>query len=113
MSFQATAWAWDQKTGSASAKVVLLALAAKTDADHCACPTVDLLADETEQSRQTVRAALKRLEAEGLLEKISRMDDERGQLPNLYRLLMDDTAPRSPRAVTSRLAAGGPRLASS
>lgn len=60
-------WAWNQKTGNASAKLVLLALAGMADARNCACPTIEQLTHETELNRKTVYAALDRLKSSGLI----------------------------------------------
>lgn len=67
MSFQATNWAVKQKTGSLSAKAVLMALANYAGQRGECFPSQDRLADETEQSVDTVQRRLRDLVKAGLI----------------------------------------------
>lgn len=68
MSARATTWAWDQDIPLHSAKLVLLCLADSHDA-YSGRVDCDLayIADQTGLSQKTVRAALVRLEEDGVL----------------------------------------------
>jgi hypothetical protein len=72
MSWQATAWAVRQKTGSAGCKLLLLTLANYADDTGCCWPGQESLRDDTEQSLDTIQRQLKLLEAAGLIRKIIR-----------------------------------------
>ena len=72
MSWQATAWAVKQKTGSAGCKLLLLTLANYSDDTGCCWPGQDALKNDTEQSLDTIQRQLKRLEGLGLIRKIVR-----------------------------------------
>lgn len=73
MSFEALAWAWKQKTGSAGRKAVLSALAQFAD-EHGNCyPSQDHIAEYTEQSTRTVREHMAWLEANGFLSRRGRI----------------------------------------
>lgn len=65
MSWQATAWAEKQKTGSPSRKVLLLVLANYADENGFCWPSQSRLADGTEQSVDTVQRQLRKLETDG------------------------------------------------
>ncbi|GAB4371776.1 MAG: hypothetical protein Kow00114_32870 [Kiloniellaceae bacterium] len=64
----AVAWAFGQRTGSASAKAVLLALAYYAAAGLCRAPVREL-AQLTDQGEEAVRVALDVLEARGLIRR--------------------------------------------
>ena len=89
MSKAASTWAGAQVTGSVGAHAVLMTLAEYADARGCSFPSIAHLADRTEQSPATVRRKLTDLEARGLIERVKRLRDKRGQATNLFRLLMD------------------------
>lgn len=72
MSFEALAWAWKQKTGSAGRKAVLSALAQFADEHGCCFPSQEHIAEYTEQSARTVREHMAWLEAHGYLRRTSR-----------------------------------------
>lgn len=78
MSWQATAWAARQQTGSPSAKLTLLALANYADAAGMCWPTQETLAVDTEQSVDTVQRRLKQLATQGLI-RIEKRKGSRGQ----------------------------------
>ncbi|UPJ27077.1 helix-turn-helix domain-containing protein [Bradyrhizobium sp. CW1] len=67
MSWQATAWAAKQITGSASNKLTLLALANYADDKGICWPTQETLANDTEQSIDTVQRRIKSLVNLGLV----------------------------------------------
>jgi DNA-binding transcriptional MocR family regulator len=67
MSWEATAWAARQVTGSAASKLTLLALANYADSNGICWPTQETLARDTEQSIDTVQRRLKLLVALGLV----------------------------------------------
>jgi len=67
VSWQATAWAVRQATGSPSRKLILLTLANYADASGVAFPGQDTLAKDTEQSVDTVQRQLKQLADLGLI----------------------------------------------
>lgn len=54
-------WAWEQATGSSSAKLVLLALARHANDQLLAYPSIACLSTETELDRKTVMRMLKKL----------------------------------------------------
>src|ERR1700730_1350095 len=72
MSWQATAWAVRQKTGSAGCKLLLLTLANYADDTGCCWPGQDTLKNDTEQSLDTIQRQLKKLETLGLVRKVPR-----------------------------------------
>jgi hypothetical protein len=72
MSWQATAWAIKQTTGSPAAKLLLLTLANYADADGCCWPSQEVLAEDTEQSVDTVQRQLKKLVEARLIRKVPR-----------------------------------------
>ncbi|WP_181769462.1 helix-turn-helix domain-containing protein [Bradyrhizobium sp. UNPA324] len=78
MSWQATAWAAKQVTGSASNKLTLLALANYADHEGVCWPTQETLARDTEQSVDTVQRRLKALVKLGLV-RVETRPGGRGQ----------------------------------
>lgn len=91
MSVQAVTWALAQKTGSPSAKAVLLALANYAGAAGESFPRQERLADETEQSVDSVQRRLKELVALGLIWKTGRYSraEAGGRRSNEYVVLCD------------------------
>jgi hypothetical protein len=67
MSWQATTWALKQRVGSPAGKLVLLAICNYADQCGLAWPSQKRLANETEQSVDTVQRHLKLLEANGFI----------------------------------------------
>lgn len=68
MSYQLTAWAVKQQTGSSTRKAVLMALANAASHHTGRCePHIDVLAEETELNERTVRRALDDLTAAGFI----------------------------------------------
>lgn len=106
MSTDALHWAWKQKTGSPSALVILVRLADFANQDAEAYPSIDLLAEHTEQSPQTVRRRLRELEELGLIERLPQFRNNGSRSVDLYRLCMDDDLPQrqtSPKGGPSKL----------
>lgn len=68
MSLDASQWAWKQRCGKSSAKLVLLSLADRAGSDNCAFPSVETLQCDTELNEKTIRAAIKHLIEIGLIE---------------------------------------------
>ena len=73
MSWQATAWAAQQRTGSPSGKAVLYSLANHADHMGVCFPSRALIAHESEQSIDTVDRRLAELEEAGLILREKRM----------------------------------------
>jgi len=76
MSIAASAWARKQKTGSATMKAVLIAVADYADEHGCAWPSQKRLAEDTELSARSVRDALAGLQAKGFLRREERKRDD-------------------------------------
>lgn len=88
MSWQATAWAQKQRTGSPHAKLLLLLLANYADEDGICWPSQSTLAEASEQSPDTVQRHLEKLETVGLIRR-ERQNRTRGQwLGYVYQLMM-------------------------
>ncbi|UYO49664.1 helix-turn-helix domain-containing protein [Rhodopseudomonas palustris] len=86
MSWQATAWAAKQRTGSPACKLILLALANYADANGAAWPSQETLAADTEQSVDSVQRRLKQLVKLGLIRAES-LPAKRGQWAGRIYLL--------------------------
>ena len=92
MSWQATAWAVRQKTGSSSRKVLLLVLANYADEYGICWPSQEVLKAETEMSEDTIQRQSKVLKELGIV-KIVRRRRKDGTWPALlYQLNMENTA---------------------
>lgn len=88
MSFQAMAWAVDQKLPTMR-KFVLLMLANRTNHDTGRCdPSHKRIAEDCGMSIATVKRAIKELTADGFLSQESRTKNGEKQ-PNQYRLHLD------------------------
>ncbi len=85
VSWDTQAWAAKAKPGAASEKLVLLGLAACSDANHCAHPSVDWLCDFSDLNRKTVISAIGRLEEKDLIRDTGRRVGRTGQV-KVYRL---------------------------
>src|SRR5829696_2262427 len=88
MSWEATAWAKKQRTGSPARKAVLLVIADYASHEGEAWPGRELIADDTEQSVDSVDRHLRALEEMGLL-TVERKRENGRQAPNVYRLNID------------------------
>lgn len=90
MSVEAIAWALSVRTGNPSAKFVLVALANYADQTGICWPSQKLLAEQTEQSVDTVQRRLSELVEVGLVAR-SRRQTKRGlggRASDIYQLLM-------------------------
>jgi DNA-binding MarR family transcriptional regulator len=88
MSWQATAWAIKQATGSTRRKAVLMALANYADANGECWPSQERLARDTEQSVDSVQRHSDALEQLKLIER-EILPKRRGQYAGYrYRLAM-------------------------
>ena len=67
MSLDATRWAWQQRVGRSTEKLVLLSLADRANEKHECYPSIERLALDTGCNRKTVMDAIKRLEDQGLV----------------------------------------------
>jgi biotin operon repressor len=92
MSYSAMAWARGIKTGSATIKSVLLAVANYADEEGICWPSQEQLADDTELSRHSIMRALDQLEDMGLL---SRERRHRGDGSRSSDLIMLDLSQSS------------------
>jgi len=95
VSFQASKWAADQKTGNPSAKSVLYALANYADFNGKVFASQQRLAEDTEQSVDSVQRRLKELERRGLIFRTPQTRLEKGRAAGSWSvsftiLLMDD-----------------------
>lgn len=72
MSFQAMAWAINQKTGGPATKAILMCLANYADDNNRCFPSQKAIAEEAEISVRTVRDGLTHLINIGLISKVHR-----------------------------------------
>lgn len=98
MSHDATAWAKTQKTGSTSAKFVLLLLADYAGTDYSCYPSVRKLAEVAEMGESTVRAATKLLAELGLIRVFYRHKSSGLRRSCRYQLLVDGAETMEPDA---------------
>lgn len=82
MSVHATSWAWKQKVGDSSAKLVLLKLADNANDQGYAWPYITTIAKECECGEKTVRRKIQLLRELGLINW--ERDNERPGRPNVY-----------------------------
>ncbi|MBH2015737.1 MAG: helix-turn-helix domain-containing protein [Burkholderiales bacterium] len=85
MSNHASAWAWQQKTGSTTTKLVLVKLGDNSDDLGFSFPSVRLMANLCEVDERTVQRCIRRLEKLSLLSVLPRFVDGR-QTSNGYQL---------------------------
>ena len=94
MSLRASEWAWSQ-TLQPSQKVVLLALADKSNDDGQSYPGINWLAEKCGVSSRTVQRAIRELQLAGLVVVEERTrSGGRGTTSNLYSLCIDVTPPK-------------------
>jgi hypothetical protein len=86
MSFQAMAWAIQQKLDDPLAKLLLLTLANYANEQHESWPSMNRLADDTAMSKRSVINKLAELERSGLLTKRSELTQQGVISHNVYRL---------------------------
>jgi len=92
MSVSAMAWAKQQKTGSASAKLVLLVLADYADERGCCWPSQATIAREAELTDRSIRTHLLALEELGLIRREERRRENNSRKADDIFLLMDGPA---------------------
>lgn len=88
MSIQAITWAWQQDVGSATERLILIAIADFCD-EHSQCfPSQAKLAERAMCSTDTVQRALRKMEAMGLLSrrKRGRKSADGGRLSDIITL---------------------------
>ena len=108
MSVEAITWALRQRAGDPRAKIILLCLANYAD-EHGRCwPSQATLADQTEQSPDTVRRRLVDLEARGLIRREERRRPDGTQQSDLFVLLMNLTLPLTTDPQPAGLLPAGP-----
>lgn len=96
MSDEATDWAWQQRTGNATEKAVLLYLARKADPEgHCK-PTTREIAEAVRCEQKTARNALDRLAIQGFIG----ITKGAGQAANAYRLTLPSEVITTARAAS-------------
>lgn len=101
MSVQAIAWALEQSTGSVTRKAVLLCLANRVNSDTgLCCPSVKLIAAETELGRSTVIRAMHELEQAGFITRVERHRENGSQASNEYRFPRITVTPPPSRSGT-------------
>lgn len=87
MSFEASAWAKKQKTGSPARKAILMCLADAYNSHTRLCfPSQKRLAEEAEMSDRTLREHLAVMEEMGLIRRIRRTDSKGHRQPDFYEL---------------------------
>lgn len=89
------AWARAIKTGSATVKSVLMAVANYADEEGICWPSQEQLADDTELSRHSVMRALDQLEDMGLLDRERRHRGDGSRTSDLIILDLSSTEQRS------------------
>ena len=89
MSIQAVSWAIKQKTGSPTAKVLLICLANYADEDGLCWPSQATIANETELSERAAREWLKTLEENGFIERTRRHRADGTRASDLIRLCLN------------------------
>ena len=109
MSIKALTWAFDQTTGSPSAKVILLCLADFADENGVSYPRQATIAARTEQSVDTIQRRLKDLEARGLVEREQQINADRWRVADRYYLMMPGSRRRSKIAGSADAADCGSR----
>jgi len=102
MSITASNWARTQVTGSPTAKAVLRALADYADNGGSCWPSQAAIAREVELSLRAVKAAMGRLDRQGLISKTRRGNGQGGRSSDLIRLNIEEIdlsigAPDAPR----------------
>lgn len=89
MSVQAISWALSIKAGSPAAKCVLICLANYADENGVCWPSQALLAEQTEQSLDTVQRRLAELTEDGLIGRKRRQNKAGGRATDVYQLCLE------------------------
>jgi hypothetical protein len=87
MSIKAINWAWSQKTGSTSAKLLLLALADHTNDDGWCWPGRRGLAEKVDTNLRNITKLIKKLIDLGLIQSIENHRPDGSQSSNYYFLV--------------------------
>jgi biotin operon repressor len=95
MSYSAMAWARAIKTGSATTKAVLLAVANYADEEGICWPSQEQLAEDTELSRHSIMRALDHLEDCGFLSRERRHRGDGSRSSDMIMLDLSRTQQRS------------------
>ncbi|PPD10271.1 MAG: hypothetical protein CTY36_00320 [Methylocystis sp.] len=98
MSYQVTAWAVGRKTGSSSGKALLLAIANYAQANGETYQPISRLAEDTEQSQDSVRRRLVEFEDMGLIARCGRWAESGRRLSDWIIVLYCDAAYEFARA---------------
>lgn len=106
MSWRATSWASEQRTGNTITKAVLWKLADNANDDGVCWPSVPLIARHCECSVRTIQEHVQRLEAIGLI-WIERRSAGGVNLPNVYHLRMPGAVDRDGGVVQELHQGGG------
>jgi hypothetical protein len=85
MSGKVVGWAFDQRVGSPTTKLVLVKLADNANDDGMCWPSVATQAADTELSDRTITREIKRLESQDLI-RVEQRVTSRGQVSNVYYL---------------------------
>lgn len=95
MAHEAVTWALGMKTGSASAKLVLIVLSERASRENgWRCwPSVADICEQTELNRKTVLAAVAKLQSSGLISDTQRKTGKTGQIP-VYRVNVEQSQKR-------------------
>ena len=88
MSGRVVGWAYDQVTGSSTTKAVLVKLADNANDEGECWPSLATMERQTEMSRSTLKAHLKKLEDIGLI-MVERRREGTSNLSNRYLLQVD------------------------
>lgn len=88
MSVQAISWAFAQDVSPASHKLVLIALANRSDEEGFCYPSYRWLSGQTSQSESTCKRAVENLIEQGFITKSERYRDDGTQDRNLYQVLI-------------------------
>jgi hypothetical protein len=103
MSVQAISWAFAQDVSPASHKLVLIALANRSDEEGFCYPSYRWLAGQTSQDERTCQRAVTALMEQGFLTKSERFRTDGTQDRNLYQILLGGRAADChPRAADCR-----------
>lgn len=109
MSVEAIRWARATKTGKATAKLVLLILADFADKDGVCWPSQKRIAEESDQSVDTVQRRLRDLEKADLIVRSRRHGRRGGRTSDLYELQMRPKRQSTALCKNSRIGAGQSR----
>ena len=86
MSIHALSWALQQKCGSPTLKLILIALADRCGDDYTCWPSFKRLSKDCELSSKAIRNNIKQLSEKGLVEIIHRKRDDGSYTSNIYKL---------------------------